>query len=65
MKEYDLNKNGKLEEKEANNLIKDVETYDFGALEFMNITNATQWMDKYDTNNDNSLSLAELAKALQ
>ena len=65
MKEYDLNKNGKLEEKEAENLIKDVETYDFGALEFMNITNATQWMDKYDTNNDNSLSLAELAKALQ
>ena len=65
MKNYDLNKNGKLDKKEAENLINDVEAYDFGALEFMKITNATQWMDKYDTNNDNSLSLEELYKALQ
>ena len=41
MKEYDLNNNGKLDEKEAENLVKDVLAYDFGALEFMNITNAT------------------------
>ena len=65
MKNYDLNKNGKLDKKEAENLVNDVEAYDFGALEFMKITNATQWMDKYDTNDDNSLSLEELYKALQ
>jgi hypothetical protein len=65
MKEYDLNKNGKLEEKEAQNLFKDVSNFDFGALEFTSITNSTQWMAKYDTNSDKSISLSELYNALQ
>lgn len=63
MEEYDTDKDGQLNDREAQRLVDDIKAYDFGG-EAISVRDVEKWIDEFDRNNDGKISLEELAKAL-
>jgi Ca2+-binding EF-hand superfamily protein len=64
MKEYDTDRDGKLEETEVSRLVDDIENWDIGKENVIKISDVTGWINKFDKNGDRKLSIDELIKAL-
>ncbi len=61
---YDANKDGQLDEKEAQKLWNDIATYDYSGEIIAQVGQVQQWIAKFDTNKDGKLTLGELLTAL-
>jgi len=65
MTTYDANKNGYLDQPEAQKLWNDVVSYDYAGQVVAQIAPIQQWIAKFDTNKDGKLTLGEVAAAIQ
>jgi hypothetical protein len=61
---YDADRNGKLSNQEAKELIKDIEEYDFAAEVSIPVSEVDSWFSQWDTNKDGELSVQEFFKAI-
>ena len=60
---YDTDGNGKLSNKEAKELLKDIENYDL-TKETIPVDQIDSWFAKWDTNKDGQLSVEEFFTAI-
>lgn len=61
---YDANKDGQLDEKEAKKLWNDISTYDYSGELIAQVGQIQAWISKFDTNKNGKLTIGELYIAL-
>jgi Ca2+-binding EF-hand superfamily protein len=61
---YDTNKDGQLDESEANKLWNDIATYDYSGELLAQVGQIQTWIAKFDTNKNGKLTIGELYNAL-
>ena len=61
---YDTNKDGQLDESEAQKLWNDISTYDYSGELIAQVGQIQAWISKFDTNKNGKLTIGELYMAL-
>ena len=65
MTNYDVNRDQTLDNTEAENLWRDVKSYDYAGINVVDVKQAKAWIAKFDTNKDNMITVGELYNALK
>ena len=65
MTNYDVNKDQTLDDKEAQKLWNDIQSYDYAGVVVGDVAQAKSWIAKFDTNKDGKITVGELYNALK
>jgi Ca2+-binding EF-hand superfamily protein len=65
MTNYDVNRDKRLDNVEAEKLWRDVQSYDYAGINVVDVKQAKAWIAKFDTNKDNMITVGELYNALK
>ena len=65
MTNYDVNKDQTLDDKEAQKLWNDIQSFDYAGVVVGDVAQAKSWIAKFDTNKDGKITVGELYNALK